>query len=344
MLGNKHYHNRTIRKIVVAFGTLFNDLMVVRYNKAGAEQERFKVPLSYGAKEKYMTRIMSDPHLTKSIATVVPRISFNLDGLTYDSTRKQITTLQKFNYNPTDGLKTQYAPVPYDFNFSLSIYVRNTEDGTQIVEQILPFFTPDFTVTVDFINEMGKKYDLPIILNSVNTNTEYEGDLLTTRLIVWDLDFTVKGWIWPAVKSNVSGLIGAPYANNAAPGGVSYGSVITNIYTDQQEKFAQQVNVDYANGTNVFTSSETIRVENKDTTGRIIYFSNTSLGTLIVGDLNNLLEVDDVLVGDYSHAKYTVKSLENAPVKSVKIIVQADPLNSAPDDEFGFSESIIEYK
>jgi hypothetical protein len=108
-----------------------------------------------------------------------------------------MTTLKNFSANTSTSLNRQYVPVPYDFNFSMSIYVRNTEDGTQILEQILPFFTPDFTVTVDFISTMDQKYDLPIILNSVNNLTDYEGDMMSTRLITWDLEFTAKGYIWP---------------------------------------------------------------------------------------------------------------------------------------------------
>jgi hypothetical protein len=148
-----------------------------------------------------MTRLAADPNLTKSVATVVPRISFELTGMNYDSSRKQITTLKNFSANTSTSLNRQYVPVPYDFNFSMSIYVRNTEDGTQILEQILPFFTPDFTVTVDFIPTMDQKYDLPIILNSVNTITDYEGDMMSTRLITWDLEFTAKGYVWPILKT-----------------------------------------------------------------------------------------------------------------------------------------------
>ncbi len=134
MLGNAQFYNRTIRKVVVAFGSLFNDIILQRYTLDGAtKKEVFRVPLSYGSKEKYLTRITSDPNLTKSIATVVPRISFELIGLGYDSSRKQASTLQNFSYNTTDGLKTQYAPIPYNFDFTLSIYVRNHEDGTQIL-------------------------------------------------------------------------------------------------------------------------------------------------------------------------------------------------------------------
>ena len=214
MLGNGHFYNRTIRKVVVAFGTLFNDIVVVRYNKDGTTpRERFKVPLSYGAKEKYITRLTSDPTMFKSVNIVVPRISFNLDGLSYDASRKQLTTRQNFSAIPgsTTNMKSQYLPIPYNFDFSLSVYVRNTEDGTQILEQILPFFTPDFTVTVDFIQPMDQKYDLPIILNSVSSNVDYEGDMMSTRLITWDLNFTAKGFIWPIIKQNSPYI---KYANN----------------------------------------------------------------------------------------------------------------------------------
>ena len=202
MLGQPFYH-RTIRKIVVAFGTLFNNVKIVRHNKNFTEQrERILVPLSYGAKEKYLTRIVNNLDLQKAVSIVVPRISFEMTGISYDSSRKQISTIRNFSKSNTSSQKinTQFVPVPYNFDFSMSIFVRNTEDGTQILEQILPYFTPDFNVTVDFIPEMNQKYDLPITLNSVNSTVDYEGDMLTTRLITWDLEFTAKSYIWPSVS------------------------------------------------------------------------------------------------------------------------------------------------
>lgn len=204
MLGNEHFYNRTIRKIVVGFGTIFNDIQLIRYTRdMSTEVERLKVPLSYGAKEKYMTRLASDPDLTKSISTSVPRISFEMVGMSYDSSRKGVTTGRNFSVGANNStLKSQYAPIPYNFDFNLSVYVRNTEDGAQIMEQILPFFTPDFTVTMDFISPMDQKYDMPIILNSVSTSTEYEGDMMSTRLILWDMTFTAKAYIWPPVKTS----------------------------------------------------------------------------------------------------------------------------------------------
>jgi hypothetical protein len=339
MLGNAHFYNRTIRKIVVAFGTLFNDIHLVRYNKAGTTAyEKFKVPLSYGAKEKYITRITSDPNLTKSVNVVVPRISFDLTGMSYDSGRKQVTTLRNFAANTSTGsINTQFVPVPYDFSFSLSIFVRNTEDGTQILEQILPFFTPDFTVTVDFVPSMDQKYDLPVILNSVNTSTDYEGDMMTTRLITWDLEFTVKAYIWPPVNSGGS-MIGA-FSNTAN----AFGGVYTNLFIDTQDRQSQKVTIDYANGNNYFTTAETIRVDTRDLTGSVVYFSNSNSGILIVGDLNKLLDVGDVITGDYSRAKYTVTALDQNPVKSLVVLTQAEPANAEPDDEFGFSETLTEW-
>jgi hypothetical protein len=204
MLNNPTFYNRTIRKIVVAFGTIFNDIQVVRFDKQGNEKEVIGVPLNYGAKEKWYTRITSDPTLIKSIATSVPRMSFDLVGIDYDTSRKQVTTLQNFASDGNGGLNRQFAPLPYNFNFTMSVYVRNTEDGTQIIEQILPYFTPDYTVTVDLIADMDQKYDMPIILNSVSSDTEYEGDFMSTRLITWTLEFTVKGYIFPRVINNSS--------------------------------------------------------------------------------------------------------------------------------------------
>ena len=338
MLGNQHFYNRTIRKIVVAFGTLFNDIQIVRYNKdVNHAYETYKVPLSYGPKEKYITRITSDPDLTRSIAAHVPRISFEMTGMAYDPSRKKVSTLQNFALDANNGLKTQYAPVPYDYEFSLSIYVRNTEDGTQIVEQILPFFTPDFNVTVDFIPGMNQKYDLQIKLESVATNIEYEGDFSSTRLIVWDLTFTVKGYIWPPVKSG-GGLIGA-YSTTAG----AYGYTKTNIFIDTQSRNAQRMYVDYANGNNVFTTGETIRVENKDITGKVVYFSNTENGVLVLGELNNLVTANDYVLGDYTNSRYKVTSLDLSPLNAAEVIVRPDPVNAAPDDQFGFTDEITEW-
>ena len=331
MLGHRHFYNRTIRKIVVAFGSLFNDLEIVRYSKDGTKQyERIRVPLSYGPKEKYITRLASDPTLTKSIGTSLPRISFNMEGLQYDPSRKQTTVTRNFAQRST-GINSQYAPLPYNFDFSLAIYVRNTEDGTQLIEQILPFFTPDFTVTVDLMPGMNQKYDMPITLNSADSDVDYEGDLITTRMIIWNLTFTVKSFIFPPMiesSNNMSGLIK---------------SANTNVYINTGMQDAQKVFVDYANGNGVFTTGETIRVEDKPITGTVTYFSNNSTGILIVENLTDLLEDNDVIRGDYTNAVYTVDSIDWSPIKAFTVVTQPDPIDAQPSDDYGFTETITEY-
>ena len=324
-----HFYNRTIRKIVVAFGTLFNEINLIRYNKAGnVEYERIKVPLVYASKEKFLTRTTSDPTLTKSIATTLPRMSFEMTGLEYDSSRKQTSLTKNFAYNTTtDSYNSQYAPIPYNFDFTLSIYVRNQEDGTQILEQILPFFTPDFTVTVDLIPSMDQKYDMPIMLNSVSPEIDYEGDLLSTRMIIWTLDFTVKGYIFPPV--NTSGKI-IKQAN-------------TNIYIDSQSRQSQKVYVDTANGNGVFTTGETVRVAKRGVTGQVTYFANNSTGVLVLEELNDLLQEDDVVQGDYSNAIYTIDTVDLTPLKAVEIIVKPDPVTANANDDYGYTTTIDEW-
>ena len=328
MLGNAHFYNRTIRKIVVGFGTMFNDILLTRYSKDGATaHEITKVPLNYGAKEKYLVRINSDPSLTKSIATTVPRMSFNLDGLSYDSSRKQQTTMQNFGFS-SGSFKTQYAPIPYNFDFSLSIYVRNTEDGTQILEQILPFFTPDFTITMDFIASMDQTYDMPVILNSVTPEVDYEGDFMNTRLIIWNLSFTAKAYIWPPVK---------------APTGKMITQANVNIYTDSTNLDAQKVYVNFATGKGVYTTGEDVFVEARDVTGKVLYFSNTSTGVLVLTDLNKRVQANDKITGVYSNSTFTVSTVDTSPTKAVAIVITPNPPTANGNGPYGFEETFTEW-
>jgi hypothetical protein len=328
MLGNAQFYHRTIRKMVVVFGTLFNDLEIVRYTQAGVPKEKWKVPLSYSPKERFLTAITSDPNLIKSINTIVPRMSFNLDSLEYDVNRKQVSTLMNFSESSVNNsLSTQFLPVPYNFQFSLSIYVRNTEDGTQILEQILPFFTPDFNVTVDFIPEMDQKYNVPIILDSVSSTVEYEGGMSegSTRLILWDLTFTAKGFIWPPVKTS-------KYIKTAN----------TNSFIDLTTKDIQKVYVDYANGNGVFAQGETLR-SNNTLFGTVDYFSNSSSGILIVTGANEIIKVGDKLTGDYTGASFNVVVTDVNSLNVVQIKTATNPGTAALGDEFGFIETIKQY-
>lgn len=327
MINNTPFYHRTIRKIVIAFGTIFNEINFVRYYRNNSEYERIKVPLAFGPKEKFITRLVSDPELTKSFLTTLPRMSFDMTGISYDASRKKISTQKSFTgSNSSGGVKSMYSPVPYDYNFQLSLYVRNIEDGTQIIEQILPYFTPDYTVTVNMVPEMGIKYDLPIVLNSVQQNIEYEGNLGDTRFITWTLDFTVKGMIFPPVTD-----VGIIRSSN------------TNVWIDTNKRDAQKVFVDWANSNGVFVTSETITCDSRNITGKVMYYSNNSLGTLVIEDMNDLLEVNDTVVGSYSNATATITSVDNSQVKALVIRTQPNPITANANDSFTYTETFFEW-
>jgi hypothetical protein len=202
------------------FGTLFNDINIERKNSAGVIVERMKVPLAYGPKQKWLLAVQETSADRKVTATRTPRMGFAMTGVSYDSVRKLNTIGRNVAANTSStatNMTTMYNPVPYNFDFQLFILVKNAEDGTQILEQILPFFTPEFTLTVNTIPAMDIKADVPILLNSASVADEYEGDLSARRTITWTLDFTLKGFIYPNVTSGQ--IIKSVEVNFRIPGG-----------------------------------------------------------------------------------------------------------------------------
>ena len=187
-----HYYNKNIRNIVVLFGTLFNDISVKRVTSAGVTSSEFKVPIAYGPSEKFLAKIGGKDELS------LPRFSFEITDYAYDPTRKLQTTkkLKKGKAGSTTRMDSLFNPVPYDFSITLSLMVKYSDDGTQILEQILPYFTPDFQVAMNEISTLGIIRDIPIILNSVTTEDTYEGDFITRRALIHTLQFTVKGHIY----------------------------------------------------------------------------------------------------------------------------------------------------
>ena len=201
MLGTTYYHE-TIRKYVAVFGTLFNDINIQRRNSAGVITEQVKVPIAYEARDKLILRTRAGV-ADGSVAATLPRMGFVMNGITYDGTRKLNTVGQVFAANTasSSNLLKQYNPVPYNFDFVLTAMVDNAEDGAQIFEQIVPFFTPEFTVSVTLIADMNIKPDIAIVLNSTSTEDSYEGELTVRREIIWTFNFVMKGYIYPDVKS-----------------------------------------------------------------------------------------------------------------------------------------------
>lgn len=205
MFGSTFYHG-TIRKYVSLFGTLFNDIYVNRPDTTHNEIKTVKVPVTYGPKEKVLARLTADPALNRKPSVVLPIISFQITDMRYDGTRKlnSVGKRHKKDVNNADKIYYNYNPVPYNITFSLSILVKNTDDGNRIVEQILPYFTPEWTATVELIPEMDIQMDIPIVLTDVRMNDSYEGSFEERRTIEWDLTFTLKGYLFgPQHHTNV---------------------------------------------------------------------------------------------------------------------------------------------
>ena len=198
MLGTFHYHG-LLRKYIAVFGTLFNDINIKRIDNSGNINETIKVPLAYGPKQKFLTRITQDPSLTKQVALQLPRIGFDMASMSYDPERK-LNSLNKKIVRYNDNIGRLYSPVPYLLTFNLYVFVKNAVDGAMIMEQILPAFKPDFTVTINAIPTMGIKIDMPIVLNGVTLEDSYEGEYVTRRAIIYTLDFTSKVYFYPNIK------------------------------------------------------------------------------------------------------------------------------------------------
>ena len=205
MLGSTFYHE-TLRKCIVGFGTLFNDIHIIRKDSCGNTIQSMKVPLAYGAKQKFLTRLTEDPNLTKTVAITLPRIGFEIGQIAYDSTRK-LNKIQKVKKAGSAGNKvdTQYMPVPYNLDFELYVMSKNSDDALQIVEQILPYFQPDYTITINDIVQMSSKRDVPIILTGVSYEDNYEGDIGERRALIYTFSFTAKMYLYGPV--NTSGII-----------------------------------------------------------------------------------------------------------------------------------------
>ena len=208
MFGTTFGHG-TIRKYVIYFGTLFNNIWLNRYTANGTLAQNMKVPLHYGPREKFLARLDGNPELDRPIAIQLPRMSFELTGLFYDATRKQspLNRLTAPNPNDPNSKIYQYAPVPYNLEFQLSIMVKNAEDGTFIIEQILPFFTPEFVATLNINPDLGLKYDVPLIFENITSEDTYEGSFEERRALIWTLTFTMKGWLFGPTKGGNGGKI-----------------------------------------------------------------------------------------------------------------------------------------
>lgn len=202
MFGHRYYHETT-RRYVAIFGTLFNDIVIERKDNAGASIQKMKVPISYGPVQKFLARLEANPDLGRPMAMSLPRMSFEITGMNYDGERKVSSVHRKSKAITSDdsSFKYHFAPSPYNLEFQLNIMTKYAEDGTKILEQILPFFQPAWTSSVKLVDDFEDYIDIPIILNSVQTEDIYEGDFETRRTLMWTLGFTLKGFYYGPISN-----------------------------------------------------------------------------------------------------------------------------------------------
>ena len=200
----KHFYHQSLRKVVVAFGTIFNNITIHRTDSSGNVVQSLKVPLAYSPKEKFLTRLEQQPNLdNREFSVTLPRMGFEIAGISYDPSRK-LQKLGKFKAVKSSSasiMDYQYNPVPYNISFNLFSFTATAEGGLQIIEQILPYFQPDYTVTINAIPSMGIKRDVPIILNSVSYEDTYDGSYTTRRAVNYTLNFTAKTYLYGPVYS-----------------------------------------------------------------------------------------------------------------------------------------------
>ena len=208
MIG-QYFYNQSTRNVVVAFGTLFNTIQLHKKDGSGNIVQSMKVPLAYGPKQKFLTRLDQDPSLSAATAITLPRLGFEIGSLSYDTARKmnRVQKFKKVKSNNKNKLDTQFMPVPYNLDITLFAMAKNSDDALQIVEQILPYFQPSFNLTIDLVKAIGEKRDIPIILDSMNFQDDYEGDFATRRALIYTLGFTAKTYLFGPVPSSSEGII-----------------------------------------------------------------------------------------------------------------------------------------
>ncbi len=331
MLSDQTFYYKLLRKYVTLFGNMFNNIHVIRRAiDTDVEIEKIKVPITYAPKEKYVTRLASDPDLLKSTQITLPRISYQMSGISYDKARKQNSLIRTAAASTTSRATSQFMGVPYDIDFDLFIYARNIDDGNQIIEQILPYFTPDYTVTINPVPAVGFMKDIPIIMNSIADNTTYEGNFDSIRYVYWTLKFTVKGYFY--------GPISTPKIIRKS---------IANIFNDPSLVLGNIIKMNLSNSANTtFIEGDTVYQGsnyNTATAYGIVYSWSPTTERLVVTGAQGNFKANTSIRSSSSNANCVIQSFDTAPVKLVNITVEPDPIDADIDDDFGYTTTIREY-
>ena len=331
----EYFYNEILRRTIISFGTLFNSITVKQTNSSDDVVSVVRVPLAYGPTQKFLARLEQSPDLNKSTAITLPRMSFEFTGLIYDGTRKVSTTQQYTVKDPDDGSESKkiYMPVPYNMQFELSIMTKLNDDALQIVEQILPYFQPSYNLSVELVESIKEKRDIPVVLENITMQDDYEGDFTSRRVLLYTLRFTAKTYLFGPATSGTKDII-------------------------KRASVSYLTGTDIANTTREVTYTATPRATKNytgDATTTLAADITKTLKTFEVEDASGLtaksyvnIEGEQLFIKSITDNKLTVlrgqdgttvsEHLRGAPVH---IINTADNALIEEGDDFGFSGSIV---
>ena len=333
MLGQYYYHE-ILRKTIIAFGTIFNDIHIRHRDGAGKENSDIRVPLAYGPMQKFLARLEQQPDLNRAVQITLPRMSFETTNIAYDATRKGGIT-QTFKASDGSKLRKVFMPVPYNIGFELNVLVKLNDDALQIVEQILPYFQPSFNVTIDLVDVIGEKRDVPIVLDNISFQDDYEGDFATRRALIYTLNFTAKTYLFGPVSDSSEGLIKKVQ--------VDYHASVNTETARRELRFTAtpQARQDYDDDNTTILRTNISKTKTR--------FDVTSTLALAVGmriiidkEIMKIKEIVDsnTIIVNRGYQSVAATHIENT---SIDVLTTADDALIEPDDDFGFNGIIEDF-
>lgn len=335
----EYFYHEILRKTIISFGSLFNDIIIKHKNNSGQIVSEIKVPLAYGPSQKFLARLEQSPDLNKPIQISLPRMSFEFIGLNYDSTRK-VTTTQTFITSLSSdntSIRKSFMPVPYNMDFELNIMTKINDDMLQIIEQILPYFQPSYNMSLKLIDEIDEKRDIPIVLEGITMTDDYEGDFSTRRALIYTLRFTAKIYLFGPVSNagkDIIQKVSIGFMSANSPGSDSKTTGRDLVYSSTPRALKS-----YSNNivTTLFKD-----IDSSDYLISVVDASSISSGSYITIDdeemyvnskSNNILNV--------TRGSDSTTVSNHVSGSQVKLITTADNNLIPTGDDFGFSGSTI---
>jgi hypothetical protein len=331
----EYFYHEILRKTVISFGTLFNSISIHKKDENSNTFSVIEVPLAYGPTQKFLARLQQSPDLNKPVQMSLPRMSFEMVGISYDSTRK-VTNTQSFLAKSSTGTEIvkSYMPIPYNVEFELAIMTKLNDDMLQITEQILPYFQPSYNMTVDLVDSIGEKRDIPVILSNLSMQDDYEGDYSTRRVLVYTFRFIAKTYLFGPVNTGVSKDIVKKVTI-----GFNAGSP-TSRSSDLKYSVEPKATKNYTGGSittlieDITDNSEIFKVDDNSVLTKGMYFTIDN-ETMLIKDIldENRIKVD--------RSQYNTVSQNHVLGTDIFLITPEDNLSIIPGDDFGFSADVF---